>query len=151
MKKTVGLLFAITLVLASCGGSDSQKAAEDMLKQAEKYFSEGYYDRAKIAIDSLRKVYPGAVETRKKALKLFQDISLKEAQEDLALTDSILQAVSIDYKYIKDELEKDKAELRATPEELELMTRTKMKLDSLKVRFDMQCAKIKYIHKKQKE
>ena len=41
MKKTVGLLFAITLVLASCGGSDSQKAAEDMLKQAEKYFSEG--------------------------------------------------------------------------------------------------------------
>ena len=80
MKKTVGLLFAITLVLASCGGSDSQKAAEDMLKQAEKYFSEGYYDRAKIAIDSLRKVYPGAVETRKKALKLFQDISLKEAQ-----------------------------------------------------------------------
>ena len=44
MKKTVGLLFAITLVLASCGGSDSQKAAEDMLKQAEKYFSEGRYN-----------------------------------------------------------------------------------------------------------
>ena len=151
MKKTIVLLFAITVVLVSCGGNDAQKTAEDMLEKAEKYFSEGSYDRAKITIDSLRKVYPGAVETRKKALKLFQDISLKEAQEDLALTDSIMQAVSLDYKYIKDKVEKDKAELRATAEELELLTRTKMKYDSLKVRFDMQCAKIKYIHKKQKE
>ena len=146
---TIGM--AATMALSSCSGNDAQKAAEDMLEQAEKYFSEGSYDRAKIAIDSLRKVYPGAVETRKKALTLFQSISLKEAQEDLAITDSILQRVTLDYKYIKDKVEKDKAELRATPEELEMLTRTKMKLDSLKVRFDMQCAKIKYIHKKQKE
>ena len=62
-----------------------------------------------------------------------------------------MQKVGLDYKYIKDKVEKDKAELRATAEELELLTRTKMKYDSLKVRFDMQCAKIKYIHKKQKE
>ena len=146
---TIGM--AATMALSSCSGNDAQKAAEDMLEQAEKYFSEGRYDRAKIAIDSLRKVYPGAVETRKKALTLFQSISLKEAQEDLAITDSILQRVTLDYKYIKDKVEKDKAELRATPEELEMITRTKMKLESLKVRFDMQCAKIKYIHKKQKE
>ena len=139
------------MLTVSCGGSDAQQAAENMLEQAEKYFSEGSYDRAKIAIDSLRKVYPGAVETRKKALKLFQNISLKEAQEDLAVTDSALQAVTLDYKYIKDKVDRDKAELRATAEELETLTRTKMKLDSLKVRFDMQCAKIKYIKKKQKE
>ena len=139
------------MLTVSCGGSDAQQAAENMLEQAEKYFSEGSYDRAKRAIDSLRKVYPGAVETRKKALKLFQNISLKEAQEDLAVTDSALQAVTLDYKYIKDKVDRDKAELRATAEELETLTRTKMKLDSLKVRFDMQCAKIKYIHKKQKE
>ena len=139
------------MLTVSCGGSDAQQTAENMLEQAEKYFSEGSYDRAKIAIDSLRKVYPGAVETRKKALKLFQNISLKEAQEDLAVTDSALQAVTLDYKYIKDKVDRDKAELRATAEELETLTRTKMKLDSLKVRFDMQCAKIKYIHKKQKE
>ena len=145
------ICIAAALTMTSCSGNDAQKAAEDMLVEAEKSFSEGSYDRAKIAIDSLRKVYPGAVETRKKALKLFQDISLKEAQEDLALTDSIMQKVGLDYKYIKDKVEKDKAELRATPDELELLTRTKMKLDSLKVRFDMQCAKIKYIHKKQKE
>ena len=41
--------------------------------------------------------------------------------------------------------------LRATAEELQMLNETKVRLDSLKVRFDMQCAKIKYIHKKQKE
>lgn len=147
----ITICVAAAVVMTACSSNDAQKSAEGMLKKAEKYFSEGSYDRAKIAIDSLRKVYPGAVETRKKALKLFQDISLKEAQEDLALTDSIMQKVGLDYKYIKEKVEKDKAELRATAEELELLTRTKMKYDSLKVRFDMQCAKIKYIHKKQKE
>ena len=147
----ITICVAAAVVMTACSSNDAQKSAEGLLEKAEKYFSEGSYDRAKIAIDSLRKVYPGAVETRKKALKLFQDISLKEAQEDLALTDSIMQRVGLDYKYIKDKVEKDKAELRATAEELELLTRTKMKYDSLKVRFDMQCAKIKYIHKKQKE
>ena len=147
----ITICVAAAVVMTACSSNDAQKSAEGMLEKAEKYFSEGSYDRAKIAIDSLRKVYPGAVETRKKALKLFQDISLKEAQEDLALTDSIMQKVGLDYKYIKDKVEKDQAELRATAEELELLTRTKMKYDSLKVRFDMQCAKIKYIHKKQKE
>ena len=147
----ITICVAAAVVMTACSSNDAQKSAEGMLEKAEKYFSEGSYDRAKIAIDSLRKVYPGAVETRKKALKLFQDISLKEAQEDLALTDSIMQKVGLDYKYIKEKVEKDKAELRATAEELELFTRTKMKYDSLKVRFDMQCAKIKYIHKKQKE
>ena len=147
----ITICVAAAVVMTACSSNDAQKSAEGMLEKAEKYFSEGSYDRAKIAIDSLRKVYPGAVETRKKALKLFQDISLKEAQEDLALTDSIMQKVGLDCKYIKEKVEKDKAELRATAEELELLTRTKMKYDSLKVRFDMQCAKIKYIHKKQKE
>ena len=145
------ICIAAALTMTACSSNDAQRAAEGMLEKAEKYFSEGSYDRAKIAIDSLRKVYPGAVETRKKALKLFQDISLKEAQEDLALTDSIMQKVVLDYKYIKEKVEKDKAELRATAEELELLTRTKMKYDSLKGRFDMQWAKMQYIHKKQKE
>ena len=146
---TIGM--AATMALSSCSGNDAQKAAEDMLEQAEKYFSEGRYDRAKIAIDSLRKVYPNAVETRKKALALFQSISLKEAQEDLAITDSALLATTEVYKEMKKHVDEAKAELRATPEELETLTKTKMKHDSRKVRVDMQCAKIKYIKKKKKE
>ena len=144
-------IMAGTLLTASCSDNNAQKAAEDMLLQAEKYFGDGKYDRAKIAIDSLRMLYPNAVETRKKALTLFQNISLKEAQEDLAVTDSALLATTKVYEEMKRQVDEAKAQLRATPNELETLTKTKMKLDSLKVRFDMQCAKIKYIHKKQKE
>ena len=136
--------------LASCDNSQ-QKMADSLLKAAEQQFNKGEYDKALTKIDSLRNIYPNAIETRKKALGLYQSIALKQAQEDLANTDSILQAVTHDYNYQKTKVDKDREMLRATKEELSMLNKTKVKLDSLRVRFDMQCAKIKYIHKKQKE
>ena len=122
-----------------------------MLTKANTQFEQGQYDRALITIDSLRKVYPSAIETRKQALRLQQDIELKRSQEELALVDSALQAVKHDYEYQKQKVEKDKRELRATPEELTMLTKTRVRRDSLQTRFDVLCAKIRYIHKKQKE
>ena len=136
--------------LASCDNSQ-QKMADSLLKEAEQLFNKGEYDKALTKIDSLRDIYPNAIETRKKALGLYQSIALKQAQEDLTNTDSILQAVTHDYNYQKTKVDKDREMLRATKEELSMLNKTKVKLDSLRVRFDMQCAKIKYIHKKQKE
>ena len=136
--------------LASCDNSQ-QKMADSLLKEAEQLFNKGEYDKALTKIDSLRNIYPNAIETRKKELGLYQSIALKQAQEDLANTDSILQAVTHDYNYQKTKVDKDREMLRATKEELSMLNKTKVKLDSLRVRFDMQCAKIKYIHKKQKE
>ena len=103
------------------------------------------------ALDSLRHIYPNAIETRRKGLKLKQEISLHQAQEDLAITDSLLQEVNADYEYQREKVERDKANLRATKEALEMLAHTKQKRDSLQVRFDVQCAKIKYIHRMQKE
>lgn len=139
------------LCLASCGDSGTRQTAESLLEEASQLFSDGDYDLALAKIDSLRKVFPNAIETRKKALVLYQSISLQQAQEDLAHTDSLLQAVTHNYNYQKAKVDKDREMLRATAEELQMLNETKVKLDSLKVRFDMQCAKIKYIHKKQKE
>lgn len=149
-KKTIAVICALT-ALAACGGNEAQTEADRLLERASAEFENRQYDKALLTIDSLRRVYPNAVETRKKALVLHQDISLKQAQEDLARTDSVLQSVMRDYKYQKAKVDKDKQELRATPDELQTLTLTKMKIDSLKVRFDVQCAKIRYIHKKQKE
>lgn len=140
---------ALALSLTSCDSS-SRQTAETLLEEATQLFHDGDYDVALSKLDSLRKIYPNAIETRRKALTLKQDISLKQAQEDLARTDSLLQAVTHDYNYQKTKVDKDREQLRATEEELSF-NKTKQKLDSLKVRFDMQCAKIKYIHKKQKE
>ena len=142
---------AASLCLTSYDGNGSRQKAEALLEEAGQLFSDGDYDRALAKIDSLRKVFPNAIETRKKALTLYQSISLKQAQEDLAHTDSILQELTHDYNYQKAKVDKDREMLRATAEELQMLNETRVRLDSLKVRFDMQCAKIKYIHKKQKE
>lgn len=148
---TAIIALAAALCLASCDGNGPRLQAEALLEEAGQLFSDGDYDRALAKIDSLRKVFPNAIETRKKALTLYQSISLKQAQEDLAHTDSILQELTHDYNYQKAKVDKDREMLRATAEELQMLNETKVRLDSLKVRFDMQCAKIKYIHKKQKE
>lgn len=151
MKKILISIAASVAILAACSENNSQRAADNILNTAEKYFSEGQYDMAMKAIDSLRKEYPTAVETRKKALKLYQNAALKEAQADLALTDQKMQEAIKEYDIKKKIVDKAKAELKASAEELDALTKMKMRLDSLQVRFDTQCAKIKYIHKKQKE
>ena len=140
-----------TLLLLSCGENEAQKQAEAMLEKASTCFEQGQYDQALTVIDSLRKVYPNAIDTRKKALKLYQDIELKKTQQELLITDSLLQAVNHDYAYQQEKVERDKAALRATPEELTMFTLTRMKRDSLRTQTEVLGAKIRYIHKKQKE
>ena len=148
MKHLVWILLAAMLVACS---DEKQKAAEQMLQKAGQQFEQKQYDRALITIDSLRKVYPGAIETRKQALILQQNIELKRSQEELAVVDSLLQVMKSDYETLKQKVEKDKQELRATPEELTMLTKTRVRRDSLQTRFEVLCAKIRYIHKKQKE
>lgn len=152
MKSTaiISLLLSCAL-LTACGDKNGEKEANAMLEQATALFQNGQYADAIATIDSLRREYSKAIETRKKALTLYQEASLKQAQEDLAITDSLLLAAKAEYEQKKVAVEKSKANLTATAEELTDLTLTKMRMDSLQVRFDTECEKIKYIHKKQKE
>ena len=150
MKRLVLSAMAV-LLLVSCGENESQKQAEAMLEKAGICYEQGQYNQALIVIDSLRKIYPNAIDTRKKALKLYQDIELKKAQQELLITDSLLQTVNHDYAYQQEKVERDKAALRATPEELTMLTLTRMKRDSLRTQAEVLGAKIRYIHKKQTE
>ena len=142
-------MLMLLLLLTSCQDS-RKKEAESMLQKADQLFKEQKYDRALIVIDSLRKVYPEAVEARKQALTLQQNIELKRSQEELVVLDSLLQAVKLDYENQKQKVEKDKEQLKATPEELTRLTKTRVKRDSLQTRFDVLLAKVRYIHQKQK-
>ena len=92
-----------------------------------------------------------AIDARWKALRLHQETELKRAQEELAQTDSLLQLVQHDYEDLQTKVEKDKAALRATPEELTLLTQTRIKRDSLRTQCETLGAKIRYIRKKQSE
>ena len=126
-------------------GNDSHKQAQALLEEASQLYDNRHYDKALATIDSLRKVFPNSVEVRKKAL------TLSQAQDELARVDSMLQEVTKDYNYQKMKVDKDRANLCASVEELRMFNRTKARMDSLKVAFDTQCAKIKYIHRMQKK
>ena len=131
--------------------SDAQEEANKLLKEAETMYDRKQYAEALQVLDSLRYIYPTAIHARHEALKLKQDISLRQAQQELALVDSALQAVNANYKYLQNKVEREKADLSVTPQALDLLTRTRIKRDSLQVQFDVLCAKIKYINKKKKE
>lgn len=146
----MALVLITTLSLIACGNK-VEKEAEALLEQANKQYANKQYDQALRTIDSLRKTYPEAIDTRNKALRLYQDVSLKQAQDDLANTDTLLQRTKAEYDSMKVKVDRAKAELKATEAELQALTLKRIERDSLQTRFDMQCAKIKYIHKKQKE
>ena len=73
---------------------------------------------------------------RRQALKLWQDASLKLTQEDIARTDSALQAVTKLYEEAK------------TIRERNFIGIVK---DSLQIRYDALCGTVRVIHRRQQE
>ncbi|MDO4161064.1 MAG: hypothetical protein Q4D41_11460 [Prevotellaceae bacterium] len=145
------LALLAVMAMAGCSDNSAEKAAEDMLKQAESLFEKGDYTKALSSIDSLRKKYPKAIEVRKSALKLYQNIELKRAQELVESSDKAFQTVNEEYEKMKKTVEALKEKGEATGEQFTNLTLLRMKRDSLKTIFDVECAKIKYIKKRMKE
>lgn len=139
------------IILCGCKGNTTEGKAEQLLQQAQHLYEQKQYRAALSTIDSLRHAYPNAIASREKAITLYQDIALEQSQTVLAQTDSALQTAQREYDRIKKQVEASKAKLQATAEELNLLTMTRMRRDSLQVKFDVECARIKYIHKRQKQ
>jgi hypothetical protein len=91
------------------------------------------------------------IEQRKEALRHKQDSTLLATQQELARTDSLLAAVKSQYAAMSATVDRHKAQLKATPQELTALTRLRMRRDSLQVAWETQGAKIRYIRKKQEE
>lgn len=138
------------LLLISCGNNEKEQA-EQLLQEARVHLEQGQLDEARADIDSLRKTFPNIVKERKEALKLHQEIELKAAQEEMTRTDSLLQLANKKLEALQKEVEEHKAALKATPEELTLLTRTRIWRDSIRTQFETLGAKIHYIRQKQKE
>lgn len=134
MKKYLLLLSAATL-LASCTPSADEKAAP-LMNQIDSLYKANNYQGTLNAITRLRAEHPQAVESRKKALKIWQEASLKMTQEDIGRTDSALQAT-----------------ISAIGSEKNLYKKNmlKVKRDSLQVRYDALCGTVRVIHRRQKE
>lgn len=91
------------------------------------------------------------IDARKAALKHKQDSTLLAAQQELTQVDSALEVTKAEYARMKAEVDRKRAELRATEEELMSVNLLRLKRDSLQVQWDMLGAKIKYIRVKMKE
>lgn len=131
--------YILTIILATllvgCSESDEQKA-ERMLAQIDSLYEKGQYKEVLDSIVSLRATYPSAINIRKKALRIWQNASLKIAQKDVAQTDVLLQET---LRMIDSETDLRKANM------------LRMRRDSLQARYEAMCGVVKMIHMRQKE
>lgn len=139
------------LLLASCGGNSIDKKAGELLNEAQAEFESGEYTKAISTIDSLRKKFPKAIEARKKALSLYQQVELKRAELRVQDADTVLQRVEQEYQKMKATVDGLKSKGSATVDQLRNVNLLRVKRDSLKTVFDVECAKIKYIKKRMEE
>ena len=143
---------ACTLImLAACGGNPAEERAAKLLEEARSQFEKEEYTDALSTIDSLRKSCPEAIEGRKNALKLYQEVELKRARLNVEATDTVLQRIEREYRQMKAAVDSLRGRGLATEEQLRAVNLLRVKRDSLKTVFDVECAKIKYINKKMKE
>lgn len=99
----------IMVLLASC--SQEEKKASDLLMRAEQSYSSANYNEAKMQIDSIRNLYPKVFDVRKKAIRLKQQVELKEQQISLEYLDSMMtvKKILLDSMKVAFVLEKDTA------------------------------------------
>lgn len=89
------------------------------------------------------------IEQRKKALVHRQDSALAASQQELAWVDSALQVAIRQHDDLQQQLHTgthSETELKQLGQQI---TAARLHRDSLQVRFDVLCGKIKYIHRKQ--
>lgn len=151
MRKELTTLLCAALLMAGCGKTD--KEANALLDQARVALDEQRYGDVLATIDTLRNRYPDAIEARKEALALWQQAELLRTQKELAVTDSLLQAVGRAYDEARQRQQQadERDDVEAWKQHNRTANLLKARLDSLQNRFDVACAKIKYIHKRQKE
>ena len=134
MKRIILITFTV-LTLTSCAKDDDEKA-QPLLAHIESLYTQGKYNAALDSITSLREQFPKAIEARKKALKIWQEASLKLAQKEVADTDIRMQNVNQQIECEKDKLKRN------------LLI---VKRDSLKARYDAMCGVVRMIHLRQKQ
>lgn len=135
MKKATLLTLAAMALMASCQKTEDEKAAA-LMNKIDSLYKAGNYQATLNAITRLRANHPKAVESREKALKIWQDASLKMTQAEIGRTDSALQATIAQYGAEKDLYRKNML---------------RVKRDSLQVRYDALCGTVRVIHKRQAE
>ena len=123
------------MLFTACAKTDDEKA-QDLLAQIDQLYAKGKYKETLDSITVLRDRFPMALESRRKALAVWQKASLAMAQKDVANTDIRLQEVA-----------------RQIEETTDRLTRNMLlvKRDSLQARYEAMCGVVRMIHARQKQ
>ncbi|NDW11847.1 hypothetical protein D0T50_02960 [Bacteroides sp. 214] len=108
MKKLLTLLLVAT-IFSACGENVEEKASSKLQLAAEA-FAANNFNEAKIQIDSIKILYPKAINARKEGIKLLQQVELKEQQQSLAYLDSMLTEKQAGFEAIKGKFTLEKNE-----------------------------------------
>ena len=81
MKKATLLTLAAMALMASCQKTEDEKAAS-LMNKIDSLYKAGNYQATLNAITRLRANHPKAVESREKALKIWQDLAEDDASRD---------------------------------------------------------------------
>ena len=123
------------MLFTACAKTDDEKA-QDLLAQIDQLYAKGKYKETLDSITVLRDRFPMAIESRRKALAIWQKASLAMAQKDVANTDIRLQEVA-----------------RQIEESTDRLARNMLlvKRDSLQARYEAMCGVVRMIHARQKQ
>ena len=123
------------MLFTACAKTDDEKA-QDLLAQIDQLYAKGKYKETLDSITVLRDRFPMALESRRKALVVWQKASLAMAQKDVANTDIRLQEVA-----------------RQIEETTDRLTRNMLlvKRDSLQARYEAMCGVVRMIRMRQKQ
>ena len=123
------------MLFTACAKTDDEKA-QDLLAQIDQLYAKGKYKETLDSITVLRDRFPMALESRRKALVVWQKASLAMAQKDVANTDIRLQEVA-----------------RQIEETTDRLTRNMLlvKRDSLQARYEAMYGVVRMIHARQKQ
>lgn len=128
------MAFIILFALSACYQTTEDEKAQPMLEEIEKSVERKDFRSALDSIILLRDRFPKALQARKRALELWQEASLLQAQHEVEVTDSALQATI--------------AAIDKAPTLLE-QNLLRNKRDSLKARYDAECGVVRIIRAKQ--
>ena len=123
------------MLFTACAKTDDEKA-QDLLAQIDQLYAKGKYKETLDSITVLRDRFPMALESRRKALVVWQKASLAMAQKDVANTDIRLQEVA-----------------RQIEETTDRLTRNMLlvKRDSLQARYEAMCGVVRMVHAREKQ
>ncbi|MBQ2496062.1 MAG: hypothetical protein II521_08100 [Prevotella sp.] len=129
-------IIALTILIASCKEMTEDEKASTLLSEIESLYEKGEFSTTLDSIEALRSKFPRAVQSRKRALVLWQNASLKMAQIDIAHTDSALQS-TMNQMESEDNIYK--------------RNMLGVKCDSLRARYEAMCGVVRMIHLRQKD